>query len=223
MLGEFGARDCSPLHVRWSTQKNITELPSQQNCRGCLLRCFSEPSWNDLRRFHPRRETSETATSRPDVPGGGRRDHLLVWVLTSVVLLLTPPWPRLPVSRPCPPVVLCFLLLSSSSSPRVVLFVSSRCPLCPPVVPLLSFCWCPDDSVAVSIHDAMTVCAREAPSPSAIKGSNARKQLQMHQPCVALSGNPLASKREDRSTAACPRGRVSACQHDNMRACTTKQ
>ena len=73
----------------------------------------------------------------------------------------------------CSPLVLLVLavVLLSSASP-----VSSFCP--PLLVLLLSFCWCPDGSLAACRRDTMTARARS-------KGSNARKQLHTRRPCVA--------------------------------------
>ena len=98
-----------------------------------------------------------------------------------VVLLLTPPWPRLPASLQtlsscCHHFVICLFLLLSSSS-LVVLCLSSC------FVLLLSPC-CPSDLTP----------------PSVLKGSSTPSW----------------------NIAAWPRGSLSACQHDNTRARTTK-
>ena len=61
------------------------------------------------------------------------------------------------------------------------------------------------------------------PSPSVIKGSNARQELHTRKPCVAPSGTAPAGKHEDRGTAPWLRGSMSPGKHDNMRARTAKQ
>ena len=120
-----------------------------------------------------------------------------------VVLLYPVVAPRLPATLQalCLILLLSFFCPLSSACPPVVLFLS-------PVV-LVSFYWCPDDSVAASRHDAA-------------KG-NQRVQCERHSWTYWESACRPAGKREDCSTAAWPRGSLSACKHDNARARPTKR
>ena len=84
--------------------------------------------------------------------------RLLSWCLQLYIQLLS----ANPVSNCCP-LVDASLATAASQSPDLILPLSSSCP---PVVPLLFFCWCPDGSMAPCRRDTMTVCTREAKGPT---------------------------------------------------------